>query len=150
MQTKIIQIGKVCVDSAKLMIVDPLYLHEWNDNGFQDIREYEDTQNGCVYVYGKDFKKYSEILFEQKTVNELLAEGRLKKIPFVGNDFSHNTLCHQVADNRFAQLHFEGGGEGIAVAFSCEPGDGEYPVFAELNNEDFILKVWVDFEKYKP
>jgi hypothetical protein len=42
------------------------------------------------------------------------------------------------------QFNYDGGGAGLGVAVSTGYGDGEYPVYAEMDG-DLVKRVWVEF-----
>ena len=144
---KKIKIGVVAVDSGKLMICDPMYLRDWKNDKFEAIRKYEDLQTGNIYTYKKDFTNFSDILIDQKTVKQLIQEKRLKEIEedVEIKDFSFSNLVRAVNTKQFVQFNFPAGHAGLAIAFTSGNGDGEYPVYAEME-EDQLKKIYIDFE----
>ncbi len=139
------QIGTVVSDTGKLVICDPNFLSQWIDNKVESKREYKDVQTNITYTYGIDFKKYDEIIFNGKTVNELIESKRLVRIPLEETgEFSNKSISHGIINKGFSQCKFEDGRQGLAFAFATLSGDGEFPVFAEFE-EDRICKIWIDF-----
>jgi len=139
------QIGTIVSDSGKLIICDPNYLSGWIDNKVESIREYKDIQTDTIYVYGKDFKKYDEILFDDKSINVLIEEKRLIRVPLEETgEFSNKSVSFGVINKGFSQCKFNDGREGLAFAFANIIGDGEFPVFAEYKDGQ-ISKIWIDF-----
>ncbi len=145
MVTKKRQIGTVVSDTGKLIICDPDYLSDWIDNKVESKREYKDTKTDNIYVYGKNFNKYDEILFDGKTVNELIQEKRLLRIPYKETgEFSNKAITQSIINKGFSQCNFQDGRKGLALAVATLIGDGEFPVFAEFQEEQ-VCKIWIDF-----
>ena len=139
MQTK--KIGEINVDSGCIMITDPLYLHNWKHTSFVDKREYRDTKSGKVYVYGKDFKKYNETLFDEKDVNQLVAEKRLERICEEDKEYSYKGVSTTLTQQNSVECE-----NNLAIAARTYSGDGTYPVYAEIEEEsERITKIWIDF-----
>jgi len=139
------QIGTVVSDTGKLIICDTNFLSDWINNKVENKREYKDTKTNIIYLYGKDFKKYDDILFDEKTVNELISENRLLRIPFEETgEFSNEAITQGIINKGFSTCNFQDGRKGKAIAFGTTVGDGEFPVFAEYS-EDQICKIWIDF-----
>ena len=145
MVTEIKQIGTIVSDTGKLLICDPNFISEWKHDKVESKREYKDIETGTVYVYGTDFKKYDEILFSERTVNELITENRLVRVPFVENgEFSNKAVTQGIINKGYALCNFQDGRTGKAIAVGTLSGDGEFPVFAEYQDEQ-ICKIWIDF-----
>lgn len=134
-------LGSCGVDSGQLLITDPCYLDEWEANEFEDNRIHVDTQTGKEYKYRVDFENYESVLFDNKTVNALIFEGRLvDKKGVVDNSYSYNGACQTSIDG-------EGGEIGISnegVVFRTGFGDGVYPVYARMV-EGRVAEVRIDF-----
>jgi len=140
-----VQIGSIVSDTGKLIICDPAYLSKWIDNKVENKREYKDLITGNIYVYGTDFKTYDDILLEDKSVNDLISDERLQRIPLEeSGEFSNKSVSHGILDKGISQCKFEDGRKGLAFAFATLLGDGEFPIFAEFQ-EDRISKIWIDF-----
>lgn len=141
------QIGVVAVDSGKLMICDPLYLKDWKHNKFDNIKQYKDSQSGKIYTYKADFNNYSDILFDNKSVKELIKENRLSEIEaeIDKKDFSFSTLTKAINQETMVQFNFPKGHAGLAFGLATETGDGEYPVWAEFEQEK-LKKIWIEFD----
>ncbi len=135
------KIGEVNVDSGTLMITDPLYLSDWQNTDAEDKREYKDTENGKIYVYSKDFKRFDHILFDNKTVNQLIAEKRLELIFEENKEYSYKAVSHTLTNRMFVECE-----DKIAVAFRTGNGDGTYPVYATFENER-IVEIRIDLSE---
>ena len=65
----------------------------------------------------------------------------------IGKDWSefcailHNDPHYPTAK----QFNYDHGHAGLGVTVSTGYGDGVYPVFAEINEDGRVAKVWVDF-----
>ena len=139
------QIGTVVSDTGKLIICDPDYITDWKDDKFESKKAFIDTQTEKVYTYGIDFNKFTDVLFDDKTVNQLIEEERLERIPYPEtNEFAKSAVNAGVINKGFAQCNFNNGTPGQAIAIGTSVGDGEFPVFAEYT-EGRISKIWIDF-----
>jgi hypothetical protein len=142
------EVGSVAVDSGQLMITDPCYVDsEWEKEDFEDIRLYKDKDTTIVYQYRKDFNRFDETIsgFE-KTVNELIAEGKLIELETKSEEmnYSYKGACAAtLSENGFGELKFKLGHEGAGVAFRTVAGDGMYPVYAE-KYDGKVIRVYVD------
>lgn len=65
----------------------------------------------------------------------------------IGKDWSE--FCDILnADDQYPtckQFNYDLGHPGLGVVVSTGFGDGVYPVYAEINGEDRVTKVWVEF-----
>lgn len=138
---KWIEIGEVGVDSGNLIVCDPCYIDsQWKKEEFEDIRDYQDIKTKKIYRYQRDFPDFAHRLdrYAGKNPNELIAEGRWKKVPEKEvKGFSYNAACHK-GDKLYKQLNYELGHAGVGVAFNSGLGDGSYKVMARIG----IVKGW--------
>jgi hypothetical protein len=141
------KIGTITLDTGLLVLCDPSYLRYWVQDRFEGIRRYEDTQTGQIYTYGQDFRSFQEVLLDGKSVQALIDEDRLVRIPYEeSGDFSHSSILKSILNKGYAQCHFPEGFEDMAVAVGAAGGDGEVPVFAEFK-DGLVSKLWIDFEQ---
>ncbi len=131
------EMGFVAVDSGQLMITDPCYIDsEWQNIEYEDIRLLRDADTQKIYQFRKDFNNYEEkISGFEKTVNELIASGRLISIAIDNSDkisFSYAGACHSsMSEKGYGAMPFKLGHEGAGIAVTTVMGDGLYPVYAE-------------------
>jgi len=59
---------------------------------------------------------------------------------------NHYTEACKARDKKGVQEFIVSGVEGNAVGFSSGYGDGVYPVYAYINEEDRVVKIEIDFE----
>ena len=137
---KKVLIGEISVDSGQLMVVDPCYLSNWQDNEFNYQREYVHT-NGTILKYGEDFNNYEEIIEKYgKTMNKMIRSNSVKEITAVDDDsMSYNGACRTTLKHKYGILE-----SGSAAVFSSGYGDGCYPVYAHINDEGRVMKVTID------
>lgn len=137
--TKTIEIGTVMVDSGQLMIVDPCYLSDWDNNEYIDIRLHKDINTGEIFQYGKDFPNYEHKLekYNGKTPNSLIAEGiwisiESKEKENAVGEFSYNGAC--VTSMKPLSKNSGNLANGMAAVFRSGFGDGRYKVTAKVKN----------------
>ena len=138
------EMGYVAVDSGQLMITDPCYIDsEWQQEDFEDIRLYKDTQTSEIYQFGKDFNHYEEKIdgFDE-TVNELVESKRLEaiEVDYTGKiKFSYAGACHStMSEMGYGALPFKMGNEGAGIVVATVLGDGMYPVYAEKYDGEIV------------
>lgn len=140
------KIGSLLIDTGKIILCDPGFLQNWKEDKMETRREFKDVQTGDVYAYGTDFKHFQDILFDNKSVNELIEEERLERIPYEETgEFSSSAISKGIINKGYAQCKFPAGFDGMAVAVGTAVGDGEVPVFAEFK-DGAIKKLWIEFE----
>ena len=147
-----VKLGVVGVDSGQLIICDPCYIDsQWDQEEFEDIRRYQHKATGKVLQYRVDFPHYMKVIPEfGKNMNEMIEKGEVEELPKppARLEFSYNACCRKTDTIEDGQLYYRLGHPGVAVAFRSGLGDGEYPVFAEIEDvEGFgerITKVWVE------
>lgn len=138
-----IELGFVGVDSGKLMIVDPCYMkNEWQEEEFDDTRQYRDKKTGKIYEWQKDFQKYDETIPDyDRSPKELIKNGTWEKIHRENNNFSYNGVCH-TGNKQYKQMNYKAGHPGVAVCFNS--GDGQYPVMGRLDEDGRVIEVVID------
>ncbi|HFQ61047.1 MAG TPA: hypothetical protein ENK39_01945 [Epsilonproteobacteria bacterium] len=143
-------LGEIAVDSASILITDPLYIRdEWqNDIEFEDIRLYKHVKNGKVYQYGIDFKNYSEILegFE-KDVNELISDKTLIHIE-IEREYSYSlagAAYASISKDGYGELEFKKGHKGAGICVSTVYGDGYYNVYGE-KYKGKLVRIFIDLQ----
>ena len=140
------KIGSLLVDTGKIILCDPAFLQDWKQDKFEARREFLDTETGRVYAYGTDFQHFGDILFDHKSVNQLVDEARLVRVPYPETgEFSNSAVSQGVINKGYVQCRFPSGFDGMAVAVGTATGDGEVPVFAEFK-DGVIKKLWVEFD----
>lgn len=174
MESEIVKLGEVGVDSGQLIICDPSYLDgeflrpdsgKFEDHAHEIYRHVDDGKL-WQYTYGgepsmervnKMPSSYEGVIPEYgATVNELILNQKLVKTDFdptphiPNGEFSYRGICKATdSENKGGQLNYAFGQAGVAVAFSSGMGDGTYEVFAEIITHPFfgrrVKKVWVEF-----
>jgi len=77
----------------------------------------------------------------------LVAEKRLVRMLYPeSNEFSNKSVNEGIINKGYSQCNFDDGRSGMALAVSTYAGDGEFPVFAELEDGQ-LTKLWIDFTK---
>lgn len=146
-------IGYVGVDSGQVMIVDPCYLGEWEDNDFNyktGIRNKKTGRIICCWdvVEGVGAIKWDTSLpeFNGKDMNTLAQDKdtweKYSEYPDAGA-FSYSGVCGVTADEEGAGEIRIGGSS--CVASSTYLGDGSYPVYAEKDKYGRIKRLIIDF-----
>jgi hypothetical protein len=146
-----VQIGVVGVDSGQLIICDPCYIDEdWKNEEFKDYRRYKNINSNEELQYLEHFQHYEEVIPQyNKTMNQLLETKEWEELPRPKSDyeFSYNGVCAKTLTKEgYGQIHYNLGHPGLAVAFTSGYGDGEYPVFAEINKDNRIVKITIEFD----
>jgi len=159
-------LGYACVDSGQLIITDPCYLKDFKthlsdeDLGY-DIYRHVKTGKLWSYVVANrrdgllinEFPCYSTVIEEYgKTPNELIESGEfiltdIDPTPHISEgEYSYRGTCKLTSNkNQGGQLKFNAKHAGAGVAFKSGYGDGEYPVYAEYNEEGVITRVIIEF-----
>lgn len=145
-------LGEVFVDSATLMITDPMYIQsDWHEEEYIPIpRKYRDVITGKTYEFEVDFKHYEEVIEDLgDTPNNLIKEGRLCYIevedPSKYNMTFTGALYASGSKKRYGALSFSNGEKGAAIAVGTVHGDGVYPVYGEKHNGE-LLRVYIDLQ----
>jgi hypothetical protein len=165
----LVKVGVVGVDSGQVIICDPGYLDGWKKDdkpgSFIETERFRDKTTGKTYAYegfGID-PKAVDVLFmnwEQPlkdyggaTPNYCRKSGVWEQIEsWVSPDappkgaFSYGGVCRLTGGfPPYGQLNYELGHEGLGVASRTQFGDGCYPVFAELDGNNQVARLIIDF-----
>ena len=130
----------VGVDSGQVIITDPCYIDSsWENADIKWERKVKDPKTKKVYEYGKDFTSYDEKILDNKSVNDLIASGKLINVkPKYKNkgEYSYRGCCETSIDNekQGGQLFYKRGHAGAGVVASSGLGDGFYPVYAHYED----------------
>lgn len=146
-------IGYVGVDSGQVMIVDPCYLNQWNDNDFNYRTGIRNKKTGreiacwdVVEGLGKINWATPLPEFDGKDMNALAEDKetweKFDEYPDAG-DFSYSGVCGITADDEGAGEIAIGGSS--CVASQTYMGDGSYPVYAEKDENGRIKRLIIDF-----
>ena len=134
------KVGHIWVDSGQVLIVDPCYLTDWENDDLVQIRGIRKGDKD--YRYGKDFQSYDDPLKEEgdRTPNELVRQGWefYSEYPKSG-EFSYSGICHLTSEKNYGQL------DHGAVGSSTGWGDGIYPVYAKVNSDGRVEKLIIQF-----
>lgn len=157
-----VKLGVCGVDSGQLLIVDPCYLKEWNEDDEATKKEYlrrlyKDVNTGQIFEWTVDFDNYESEMpeYNNKTPNQLLEDKIWEKHLNEVEKSSYNPLsyigCCKVTDGE------NGAGEvrcgfSEAVCFSSGFGDGVYEVWGKLvdtgdwGERILEVRVFMDYE----
>ena len=149
-EISIIELGEVFVDTASILITDPLYIRdEWRDDiEYEDLRLYKHFKTNKVYQYGVDFKIYTDIIegFD-KDVNELVDEKILIGIE-VEREYTYSlagALYASSSKDGYGELEFKAEHKGAGICVKTVYGDGYYRVYGEKYKDD-IVRVYIDLQ----
>lgn len=149
-EISIIELGEVAVDSASLLITDPLYIRdEWRtDVEHDDITLYKDLKTKKIYQYGIDFKKYTDIIEGfNEDVNSLIKNNILEEIEFK-REYTYSLIGAGYASTSkegYGELKFKLGHTGAGVCVKTVYGDGYYRVYGE-KYKDNIVRIYIDLQ----
>ena len=151
-ELELVPLGEVFVDSASIMITDPMYIQsDWREEEFIPTpRRYSDVETGQIYEFQIDFQHYEEKLEALgDTPNNLIRNGRFRYIederaPEYNMTFA-GALYASSSKEHYGELRFENGEKGAAIAIKTVNGDGAYPVYGEKYNGE-ILRVYIDLQ----
>ena len=145
-------LGYVNVDSGQLMVTDPCYLKQFENNEYKPTRTYVSKADPlCTIVWGEDFHNYEEDIIPKpynKNMNTLIKQGVFVKVEDdeIDSSYSYVGACNQSTKNE------NQGGElshGLGLSFSTGFGDGTYPVYAHYQKVDGfgtrIKKIEIEF-----
>ena len=163
-------VGYVGVDSGQVMICDPCYIDsEWkhpedDDEPCVPPEIWRDKKTGKTYAY-KGFRFLQngievDVPFENwnvklkdyngKTPNEVRMSGVWEKAEVPeefdhSGEFSYRGCCAETLSEGFGQLNHKLGHPGAGIASRTNFGDGEYPVYAELDRDGCPTKLTIEF-----
>lgn len=144
-------IGRIGVDSGKILIVDPCYLGDWKDNEFNyrtGIRNINTGVEICCWDVMEGIEEkinWGTALpeYNNKCMNELAEDTenweKFDEYPDAG-EFSYSGASGITCKQMFGELDNQ-----TAVASSTRYGDGCYPVYVELDSEGRPLKITIEF-----
>lgn len=139
-------LGYCGVDSGQILLTDPCYLYQFNNNEFDDTSQFMDVKTKKIISHPKDFFNFEndKILGYDKNMNTLIEEGIFKELgkDDLDSSYSYNGACHQTCyqKNQGGEL---GNGLGVAVSSGC--GDGTYPVYANYDEDGRVSSVTIKF-----
>ena len=145
---EVVLLGEVGVDSGQLLITDPCYIDsEWQEEPLEDVRACQDTETGNLVYFGKDFRRFDEVIPSLgETMNALIASGRFverkQEVPTVF-PYSYNGACKATLSKGHGELVYQKGHPGAGVVFGTAFGDGIYPIYGE-KHDGRIMRVYVN------
>ena len=141
-------IGYVSVDSGQVMIIDPCYLSNYEDNNFvykTGVRKGKKEYYCWQEIDGKKIRWDTPLKDEGgKCMNELAKNGweHFSEYPDKGN-FSYSGICGLTCDEQTGQFNAIGAATGVASVAGY--GDGNYPVYALFNKEGRVKSLTIEF-----
>lgn len=149
-EISIIELGEIAVDTATILITDPLYVRdEWrSDIKYEDLRLYKHSKTNKVYQYGVDFQMYTDIIngFD-KDVNSLITEKILIEIE-IEHEYTYSfpgAVYASSSKDGYGELKFKEGHNGAGISVKTVYGDGYYRVYGE-KYKDNIVRVYIDLQ----
>jgi len=142
------ELGELFVDSASLLITDPMYVQsEWDPTEeYVDLRLYRHVKSGKVYRFGEDFDHYETVIPELgETVNALLKHGTLVPVE-LSRDFTYSMPGAMYASGSkrgYGELRFSNGNTGAGISVRTVYGDGVFTVFGERFKGD-LVRIYID------
>jgi hypothetical protein len=141
MKTKI---GEILLDTGVLLLGDIANLKKIKQDKHQFTRVFKHIDTETLYEQGKDFKKFTDILLNEMSINELIEKEILIEQKQLNEfDLSTENILNDL-ESGFKQLKFNTGINGKAFAINSINGEGFYPVYAEIN-EKGIERIIIDF-----
>lgn len=142
------ELGEFFVDSASVLITDPMYVQsEWNrDEPFIDDRRYTHVPSGRTYTHGEDFVRFDEAIPSlTSTANELIKTGELRKIevPRELNFSMPGAFAATSTPPGYAALRFPNGNSGAGICLRTVYGDGAFTVYGERFRGD-LVRIFID------
>lgn len=135
------QIGEIFLDTGVLVVGDLISLKRMKQTSHQSIRQFVHSQSQQTYTQGVDFQKFTDLLLDGLSVNELIAQGLLVEVKHTNDtELSSENIVNDLGAG-FKQIKFENGTNGKALAVLSE--EGFYPVYAETD-ERGISKLVID------
>jgi len=136
-------LGHVGVDSGQLMVTDPCYLKQFDNNEYNPKRRYVNKTNpNEIVIWPQDFFNYEDDMIKDynKNMNTLINEGVFVQLKDdkIDSSYSYVGCCHQTC-----KTDKQGGvlASGLGVAFTSGWGDGSYPVYAYYDTSGRISKI---------
>lgn len=147
-EVEIEELGEIFVDSASILITDPLYIQtEWNQNEeFQDLRLFRHVDTGKVYQYGVHFEHFETHLQElNDTADSLLKRGILQPVE-VHHEFTYSypgAAYASMSKTGYGELKFSAGHTGAGICVRTVHGDGGFTVYGERFRGD-LVRIFID------
>ena len=136
-------LGHVGVDSGQLMVTDPCYLKQFDNNEYHPKRRYVNKRDPLKIIeWPQDFFNYEDDMIKgyNKNMNTLINEGIFVQLEDdkIDSSYSYVGCCHQTC-----KTDKQGGvlASGLGVAFTSGWGDGSYPVYAYYDTSGRISKI---------
>ena len=136
-------LGHVGVDSGQLLVTDPCYLKQFDNNEYNPKRRYVNKTNpNEIVIWPQDFFNYEDDMIKgyNKNMNTLINEGVFVQLKDdkIDSSYSYVGCCHQTC-----KTDKQGGvlASGLGVAFTSGWGDGSYPVYAYYDTSGRISKI---------
>ncbi len=121
-------------------------LKKFKQDTYKNNTKLKNKSTGKIYEFKVDFQKYSDILFDNKTVTELLENNILEKINSTNDtELSTENIATDL-EKGFKRLDFENGTVGKAFAFLNLTGEGFYPIYLETT-ENGVERLVIEFQK---
>ena len=138
------KIGEILLDSGVLLLGDLIQLKKIKQSVHNVKRQFLHTETQKTYTQGVDFNKFTDILLDNKTVNELLADASLQELSTQNpHELSSENILKDL-EKGFKQIDFENGTEGKAFAVLLP--EGSFQIYAQIG-EKGIEKLMIDFTK---
>ncbi len=139
------KIGEILLETGVLLIGDIVNLSKLNKEKITKKASLRHKSTNKIYEYPKDFTKYTDVLFDNKTVNQLIELDILEEINQSNEtELSISNIVNSIEDKGYKQLKFETGITGKALAFLNTNGEKFYPVYVETTDNK-INKLTIDF-----
>jgi len=143
-----IRIGELLIDTGILLLGDIVNLKKIDKTKYLNKTQLKDVETGKIYELQIDFKKFTDILFDNKTVNELIESGRLERINQSNDtDLSVENIINDI-EKGYKQLKFDNGISGKAFAVLNLQGENFYPVYIEKTG-DSVERLIIEFTQKK-
>ena len=145
-------VGYVGVDSGQVMIVDPCYLGQWEDNEFDFQTGLFNKKTGVKIYCWQEVEGVGKITwatplpdYDFKSMNELALDKenweKYSIYPDKGK-FNYSGVSAVTCEEGAGEISIGG---SSCVASSTYIGDGSYPVYAEKDKYGNIKRLIIDF-----
>ncbi|TAD99207.1 MAG: hypothetical protein EAZ97_09325 [Bacteroidetes bacterium] len=138
------KIGEILLDSGVLLLGDLIQLKKIKQSVHNAKKLFLHTKTQKTYTQGVDFNKFTDVLLDNKTVNELLADASLQELSTQNpHELSSENILKDL-EKGFKQIDFENGTEGKAFAVLLR--ESSFQIYAQIG-EKGIEKLMIDFTK---
>jgi len=135
------KIGEILLDTGVLVVGDLISLKSMKQTPHQTARQFMHSQSQQIYTQGLDFQKFTDLLLDGLSVNDLIEKGVLVERKQTNDtELSSENILNDL-ETGFKQIKFENGVSGKALAVLSE--EGFFPVYAETD-ERGISKLVID------